>query len=146
MAVFKKLLVAYDGSSDSKQALDQAAEFMALDRRVETHVVHVTSPPHMDLYSLYGLGMSEGVLEEIAEENEKVIAGAKELLGAYQDVCHFKQLQGDASQKVLDYAEAHEVDLIIIGSRGLGVIQGMFLGSVSSRVVKHSKIHVLVMK
>lgn len=146
MTVFRKLLVAYDGSSDSKQALKQATEFMALDKRAQTHVVHVTSPPHMDLYSLYGLGMSEGVLEEIENENEKIIAEAKDLLKMYEDVCHFEQLQGDASQKIIDYAEAHDIELIIIGSRGLGVIQGMLLGSVSSRVVKYSKTNVLVMK
>ena len=43
-------------------------------------------------------------------------------------------LLGDPSEKILQLAAANEIDMIIMGSRGLGEIKSLFLGSVSSKV------------
>ena len=47
---------------------------------------------------------------------------------------------------ILDFAETNDIDLIVMGSRGLGVVKGVLLGSVSQYVVEQSKCPVLVVK
>lgn len=51
---------------------------------------------------------------------------------------------GNAGQYVIDNAKDKSVDLVVMGSRGLGTVRRTFLGSVSDYVVHHSKIPVLI--
>ena len=51
---------------------------------------------------------------------------------------------GDAATEILQYAEAREVDLIVTGSRGLSAVKGWLLGSVSRKLIYHSRCSVLV--
>ncbi|MGV2947877.1 universal stress protein, partial [Acinetobacter sp. AGC35] len=55
-------------------------------------------------------------------------------------------LQGSPAEVILKYAKQQEVDVIIIGSRGLGGIREFVLGSVSHNVVQSARIPVLVVK
>ena len=50
------------------------------------------------------------------------------------------------TESLLSYAESHNVDLIVIGSRGLGGFKKLLLGSVASGVSQHSKCPVLIVK
>ena len=146
MSVFSRLLVAYDGSPDSQKALARAAEFIADDSDIQVHIVNVVYPPSIYLYSLYGSQLSQEVLQELDEIDQQRIIEAEELMGDYKDACRFVQLEGSARQQLIDYAEEQEIDLIIIGSRGLGAVKGMVLGSVSQHVVQNAGCDVLVIK
>lgn len=42
--------------------------------------------------------------------------------------------EGDPAEVILDAAKEHEIDLIVLGSRGLGTLSGLLIGSVSSKV------------
>lgn len=53
-------------------------------------------------------------------------------------------LKGDPAEKILDFAENQKVDMIVVGSTGKSGIERFMLGSVSEKVVRHSKIPVLV--
>ena len=43
-------------------------------------------------------------------------------------------IEGDPSERIINYAKDHDVDIIVIGSRGLGTFKGLLLGSVSNKV------------
>jgi nucleotide-binding universal stress UspA family protein len=47
---------------------------------------------------------------------------------------------------ILDFASSNDIDLIIMGSRGLGIVKGVLLGSVSQYIVEQAKCPVLVVK
>jgi nucleotide-binding universal stress UspA family protein len=53
-------------------------------------------------------------------------------------------LEGDPATRILELARERDVDLIVVGSRGLGTIASTLLGSVSSRVVHRADRPVLV--
>ena len=53
--------------------------------------------------------------------------------------------QGKPSKAILDYAEEHKVDLIVMGCRGLNAVAGM-LGSVSYAVLRNAECPVLIEK
>ncbi|KAK3755621.1 hypothetical protein QZH41_017623, partial [Actinostola sp. cb2023] len=76
-------------------------------------------------------------LEEFVSENE----GKDEKQDAqYQTVCSL----GNIGEAICKMAEDYEVDMVIIGNRGLGTIRRTFLGSVSDYIVQHSHIPILV--
>lgn len=50
------------------------------------------------------------------------------------------------TDSLVSYAESHDVDLIVMGSRGLGGFKKLLLGSVASGVSQHSKCPVLIIK
>ena len=53
---------------------------------------------------------------------------------------------GSPGPAVLSVAKKYNADLIVMGSRGLGPLKGLFMGSVSSYVVTHSVCPVLIVK
>ena len=53
-------------------------------------------------------------------------------------------LEGDAAEEILRLAHARDVDLIVLGSRGLGTVRSAILGSVSKRVLHEADRPVLV--
>src|SRR5699024_12612610 len=55
-------------------------------------------------------------------------------------------LNGEPRHMLVDYANRNEVDLVVIGSRGLNVLQEMVLGSVSHKVAKRANCPVLIVK
>jgi len=55
-------------------------------------------------------------------------------------------MEGRPSATIVDEAEKNEMDLIVIGSRGLGGITGWILGSTSRRIVESCTKPVLVVK
>lgn len=146
MAIFDKILVAYDGSKYSERALEKAKELIDLDPEIEAHIINITAVGHSGLYNLYGVDLSKTVFEEVEEKNKKVIINAQELMEDYKDNCTFTQIEGNISPTVIQYAAKHDIDLIILGSRGLGAFQGMLLGSVSQHVLQNTDRHVLVIR
>ena len=144
--MFKKVLVAYDGSPNGKRALEAAKSLMKADDEVETHILHVKQPPNMEMFSLYGVEMSKSMTDELNKLNERTMNQAKDVMQDEQTKCHFNQVTGEPAQSIMNYAHTKDIDLIIIGSRGLGAFKGMMLGSVSNRVTQQSDIHVMVIK
>ena len=53
---------------------------------------------------------------------------------------------GDYAEAILETADNTDADMIVIGSRGLGGLKGLLLGSVSNKVALHAKCSVLTVK
>jgi nucleotide-binding universal stress UspA family protein len=71
------------------------------------------------------------------------VKGRLEAEGLHAEV---ELLQGSPAEVILKYAKEHAIDVIVIGSRGLGGIREFVLGSVSHNVVQSARIPVLVVK
>jgi len=52
--------------------------------------------------------------------------------------------EGEPDRRIVSYAKEKDVDLIVIGARGLGRIEGMLIGSVTDAVLKSAPCPVLV--
>lgn len=141
---FQHVLVAYDGSAQAQSALDRAADLVrsTLGARLSIAYVYqipnfvvgeaiVVAPVRMDLEQLSD---AERILEDARARASGVPIEASALL------------QGDPAEALLEYADEHRADLIVIGSRGFGTLKELFLGSVSHYVVQHATIPVLVIK
>jgi nucleotide-binding universal stress UspA family protein len=66
-------------------------------------------------------------------------------VNTYDDVIVNAITQGTISHAILETAETENVSLIVVGARGINLIQELLLGSVSSFVLRHAKTNVLIM-
>jgi nucleotide-binding universal stress UspA family protein len=141
--MFSKILVAYDSSDLGEKALDKAIQFAKLDDKTKVHVVHVCNPP---TYS-YRYPQSEMQLEGMLRHAHELLEETDEKLAQIQPERTEKLvLKGQPSVMILEYAQNHQCDLIIMGSRGLSGVKEFFLGSVSHHVVQSSPVPVLIEK
>jgi nucleotide-binding universal stress UspA family protein len=53
-------------------------------------------------------------------------------------------VRGDPAESIIQTAESEKADLIVMGRRGRGKLQGLLMGSVSERVARHAQVPVLL--
>ncbi|MBO8172942.1 MAG: universal stress protein [Bacillaceae bacterium] len=143
LTFYSRIQVAYDGSELSEKALDMAITLAKQDKQVQLGVTHViTSSSHHDVY-----GMPEvDLLESAREEAHKLMEDVKKKLDELPNKTRTYILEGNPGKVLVDFAKKNDVDLIIIGSRGLSGFKEFFMGSVSHHVVQKSHCPVLVVK
>jgi nucleotide-binding universal stress UspA family protein len=147
--VYKHILVPTDGSKLSLKAAKEAA-VLARALKAKITAVYVTEPwmPQM-----LGEGaMMRGPLDaDLAAYNAAVektaqaaLAKVKAAAAAGKVKCDTVTTSDSAWEGILKVAKRKGCDLIVMGSRGHGVIKGALLGSVTARVLSNSKTPVLV--
>ncbi len=138
----KKILIAHDGSKSSDKALKKAVE-LAINLNGSLTVVSVIPELYLtELSSEDRNRIFEVLSRETAEAMEKI---RKSLAGKSMDVKTLIR-QGDPAEKILETAQKMKADLIITGSHGRHGTKKFLLGSVSSKIVDHSKCPVMVVK
>ncbi len=145
--MFKRILVAVDGSKSSFKAMDKA---IALQKLTEAEIYLLCVYKHHSLFEAsLSIGRPEGMDipdKVLAEYAKDVVNHAKEQAterGAVKVRGFVKG--GRPSSVIVKFAQEKEVDLIVVGSRGTHSDKdGMLLGSVSHRVASRAKCPVLV--
>jgi len=138
----KKILVAHDGSKSSDKALKKAVE-LAINLNGSLTVVSVIPELYLtELSSEDRNRIFEALSRETTEAMEKI---RKSLAGKSMDIKTLIR-QGDPAEKILETAQKMKADLVITGSHGRHGTKKFLLGSVSSKIVDHSKCPVMVVK
>lgn len=143
--IFSNILLAYDGSNASNKALLKAAEFVKASPGTKLEVITAFDFPRVFM----GEGLAPipaSVNKEYYDVAEQTTEEVKTRLAEAGVVGTVELIQGSPAEVILDYAQEHGSDVIIIGSRGLGGIREFVLGSVSHNVVQHARIPVLIVK
>lgn len=139
MSKYKKILVAFDGSESSRNALMQAIKLQETEKSWIR--VLVVLPPYEGDLEIIGVSDIKSVLEG---SSEKLIAEAKEIADSERAPIITNVEQGQAYEKIVDVADTENCDLIIMGRRGVHHFERMLMGSVTSRVIGYSSKDVLV--
>lgn len=139
MGRFVKLLVAFDGSESSANALRQAMALAEIEHSW-IKVVAVVPAFEGDL-ELVGVRDIEGV---ITGQVTELVRSAKQIAGPDVPNLITNIEHGEAYEKIIEVAENDNCDLIVMGRRGLRRMDRMLMGSVTARVVAHSRVDVLI--
>ncbi len=138
--MYRNILVAVDGSEHSVRALKQAEQLArALDSRLI--LVHAFATAdiagHSDHSSLLAGRRAKGqeVLDAARATLEDAARVEQEVLSADPD-----------AEAILAAAKTHRADLVVMGSRGLGTLKGLLLGSVSQKVSHLASCPVLLVR
>jgi nucleotide-binding universal stress UspA family protein len=134
---FNRILVGCDFSPDSNLAL-QYGFSLAQEFQSELHLVHVIEPPvYRDLRKLAKEMEEEDHRDLESRLNEKL---ANLLPAEIHHWCTLKTtlLNGYPYKELTKYAESHDLDLIILGVRGRGMVETLCLGSTTDRVARRA--------
>ena len=155
---FKKILYATDLSENARYAFSYAASLAdQYDAGITVlHVLEVASASaNLQLVSLMG---EERWNEVLRQNTQDILDVVKQKLDQFCEdmkaedkACRFivddiVVRQGHAVEQILAQAEAVGYDLIVMGTHGHGILAGALMGSTARRVVRYSKIPVLVVR
>ncbi|AXB81548.1 universal stress protein [Megasphaera hexanoica] len=148
MKAYKNIIVPTDGSVNSKRALEHAI-VLASSLGASITLVYVANIvsviSNFDQIPNASGYVTEQVALDMEEEGKGVLDDfAKEVPEGIDVKTVFEV--GSPGPAVLSVAKKYKADLIVMGSRGLGPLKGLFMGSVSSYVVTHSGCPVLIVK
>jgi nucleotide-binding universal stress UspA family protein len=151
---YKKILVPYDGSKYSKEALNEASEIAkkfgsALYLLMVVNVSAV-KPPGM----LLGIMMekrlkkwSTQLLESVKYKADKILEDEMHSCRKMGVETYYEIQTGNAVDSILKFTNKHDIDLIVIGSRGLsGIGKILTLGSVSRKISEQANCPVMIVR
>lgn len=147
--MIKKILVATDASPASNRAVAEAA-YMASVHEADLLILHVIrdmqlpaqmkTVPELEAF----VNAREDILRKVAEDILKEAADYAKSNGA-------KKVQvaigsGDPATSVIGFAKRRDIDTIVVGTRGLGKVKGLFMGSVSRKIVNNAEANCLIVR
>lgn len=137
-----KIMIATDGSKAAENIADFGIE-IAKYSGAKVYAVYV-----IDLTFLDSILMDESWVKNAYEHFERVGREAINYIEENAKTAGIETvpilLKGHPAEKILDFAEEQKVDMIVMGSTGKSEVERFMLGSVSEKVVRNSKVPVLV--
>ncbi len=140
--MFEKILVGIDGSEHSFKAAKMAGELV---RKLNAESVRVVAcyEPLVDYATV--LYMEELVTRRITIAETNVKRAIEEIgevsITVESDIC-----EGTPAESILMAAKKYDIDLIVMGTRGLSQLAGLLLGSQSQKVISQALCPVLLVR
>lgn len=141
----KKILVPVDETVSTK-TMDITKE-MALKFDAEIVVLHVKHRFEVDIQPFYAdTEPAPEVFEEIMKYEQDLVLKVAETFDGTGIKVSTEVLKGHAASKICDYAKENMCDLIIMNSHGHSAVERFLIGGVTSKVVHHAEVPVLVVR
>jgi len=139
---YEKIMIATDGSKQVEKAIKAGIELAKLTgaRLYAVYVIASTG------YSPRDFGWEESLREFLEAEAKKAVSyieGIGKISGVKVESVI---LEGHPADEILEFAEQEGMDFIVMGTLGRTGLDRFLLGSVAEKVVRHSKIPVMVVK
>jgi nucleotide-binding universal stress UspA family protein len=138
--VFRRILLAYDGSTAAAKAAELALD-LAVRYSAQLLVVGVARPPE------FGDDVeTEAVIENSRAYHERLLGPLRQRAAVAGVDASFAVKVGHPTEQIIAEAERAHADLIVIGHRGKTLFERIRLGSVSKQVVQYAECPVLVVR
>ena len=136
--MFKKILVGTDGSDSATKAVQHAAD-MARAMNADLVVLTAYAPPRSDVGSTFGRADAYPG----QEIGQAILRDAQKHFGQGLKVKTVVR-EGDPAEGLIDVAEEENVDLIVVGNKGMTGAKRFLLGSVPNQISHHAPSNVLI--
>ena len=137
--MFNNIVLAFDGSEYSHKAL-QSARAIAERFEATLWLVHVFRNPS----DLLGYTDYEKLYARRKSAAQAVLDDARLKFGTTTFIVNEELHEGLEAESILKVAESRKADLIVMGTRGLGTVKGLLVGSVSRKVIHYALCPVMV--
>ncbi len=140
--MFEKILLGVDGSEHALHAARLAADLARTMESKEFRIVvaYDPIPPYL------GEPNMQYSIDARIEEAESILQAAVEAVGNVPAEIHTELIEGSSAEAIINVAVTRASDVIVMGSRGLGTLAGLLLGSTSQKVVSHAPCPVLIVR
>ena len=140
-----KVLVPVDGSPASLRALDFAIEMTGQNpdnSLVLLNVQHVSAMDLAEADAAMGSDWQEAVSQASAKALKEAVGKAEAAGIAFKSIVR----TGETAEAIAHAARDEGIEHIVMGTRGLGSIQGLLLGSVAMKVIHLAKVPITLIK
>jgi nucleotide-binding universal stress UspA family protein len=132
-----RILVPVDGSTQAKQALEEAFELFP-DAEVHVlHVIQVTRIPSDPETTPYEYAKAKG---------ERFLEDAETIAAEYNRDIETALTEGNAGRAIRKYIDDHDIDHVVMGSTGRSGMSRVLLGSVAETVTRRSPVSVTIVR
>jgi nucleotide-binding universal stress UspA family protein len=141
--MFKKILLATDGSEHANRASQSALQLAIQLADVSITILHVSvsAPSRREL-----LQTNFNVFSLLEHHAHRVIRKTEDEFKAQGITYSLQVALGDPAIEIIDHAKEGKYDLIIMGQRGLDPLRQVLLGSVSQKVLQQAPCPVMIVK
>lgn len=136
----RKVLLPVDGSKHSFAAARYLIDFVQMHGPLDVHVVNIEPEPHKG--QTYGLE-PEAIEAQLAARAKMAMNSVRHALEAAGIAHHVHVRLGDTARSIVALANELGCDSIVMGTRGLGGIAGLALGSVTRKVLQMTSVPVI---
>ena len=144
--MYRKILVPLDGSEVAECALPHMQAVATGCNVVEVVILRVIGPLPLPGDYIISEGDRVRLESKHRSEAQSYLGKVKKQLGESGLVVHTHIVEGEAAESIVEYADKHKVDLIVMATHGRSGIGRWALGSVADRVIRHSKSPVLMVR
>ena len=135
-----RILVPVDGSENALRAVHFLIRKAALFRSpLEIHLLNVRHPFPGTVRGVYAEAQKEH-----HDEGLRLLAQARKALDDAGVPYQFHIIVGDAPRVIAQFVTDHGIDQVVMGTRGLGTVAGLLLGSVTTKVLHLTPVPVLL--
>lgn len=138
-----RILIAVDGSSPSLRALEFGASLAA---KLGVGIVLLHTMPQVVLPAGGGPGALLELQQSLQAESTQLLESLADKARALGVAVETELDVGDAALAIYDRAEAPDIQMVVMGSRGQGAVARLLLGSVATKVVHTSSKPVVVVR
>lgn len=142
--MMKAILVPVDGSDSSTRAMKFAIEIAKGHDDVVLHLLTVQAP--IISGNVKRFISTEAIDSYYQEEGQKALIPTKLLRDEADISCEETIEVGPPARTIAEFAKKHHCDLIVMGTRGLGAVASLVLGSITTKVLHLVDIPVTLVK
>ena len=142
MLQFDRVLAPVDFSEISDTVLRYGVE-LTVDGGT-TILLHVLEPLPLHFETAFGGFVNTEGLERIRENAKRLLAECETKYEGRKFVLELRE--GKPAALILDAAERHDAQLVVMGTHGRGGIEDLFLGSVAARIVRKARCPVMTVR
>ena len=139
--MYQHILLAADGSQNSVRAAKEALKIAQADAETFVTIIFV-----IDMEKAKTDVLHSSSIESLYMERRRKLVPIEELFNAHQVRYKAEIIHGSPGPEIIKFANTQNVDLVVIGSRGLNSLQEMVLGSVSHKVMKRVQCPAMLVK
>ncbi|MFQ5569563.1 MAG: universal stress protein [Rhodothermales bacterium] len=145
MLQINRILAPIDFSKHSERALAHACEITAT-HQASLALLHVIEEPTFP--AMYGAVMHElyGKVPDVTREALEALQRVLDRCDGPEVETTLHAIKGRAGTVIIDFAEKHDIDLIVMPTHGLSGLEHLLLGSVAEKVIRHALCPVLIVK
>ncbi|MCV3762677.1 universal stress protein [Companilactobacillus farciminis] len=139
--MYKKILVAIDGSQSSYNALDAAID-MAKQFKSALYLVSVVNTTNLPMN--VGVSYAPGLVNDLKANAQKDLDKAADIVKQAGISPYVQLLDGEPREQLTRFPKENGIDLIVMGKTGTNSFTRVFVGSVTRYVSEHSNINILI--
>jgi nucleotide-binding universal stress UspA family protein len=140
--MFERILLAVDGSEHGYKAAQIAADLARAMKSEKLRIVVAFEK----IPTYLGEPNLQRAIDTRLVESQEILRKAVEIVGDVPAEVHTELIEGDTAEAIINVARTRNSSVIVMGSRGLGRLAGLVLGSTSQKVVGHAPCPVLIVR